>query len=132
MAENQAAAGPSPVVHSREGQVKGLVQGLGRMLDETRDRALTAFLEEVLKERDKEWISVTDRTVDIFKKMGMFEAAKLVCPVCATGKPPLRRPADDKTAASWTHHPEKDGQPDKTIGTVCLAAVIHETLEAKK
>lgn len=120
------------MVHSREGFVKGLVQGLERMLGETRDRALTAFLEEVLKERDKEWVAVTEKASEIFKKMGMFEAAKLVCPVCATGKPPLRRPPDEKNASSWTHHPDKDGQPDKTVGTACMAAVIHETLEAKK
>lgn len=112
--------------------MKALVRGLEVMLGETRDRALTAFLEEIIKERDKEWLASSQKTAEVYRKIGMLEASRLICPVCATGKPPLRKPSDDKTAASWTHHPEKDGQPDKTIGTACMAAVIHETLEAKK
>src|SRR4029077_10429750 len=112
MADNQTATGPSPAVHSREGFVKGHAEAFLRVLDATRTRAAEAYLGEVLKARDQEWVSVSEKTAGVFKKMGLLEAAKLICPACARGMALLRSKPDEKAAAAWTHHPEKDGQPD--------------------
>lgn len=115
--------------------VAGQVAALHRLLEAAREGAMIVFVEKLIAARDVEWMESSKKTAEVYHKIGMLEAAKLICPVCAQQATSLlRTPPDEKTkaAAAWTHHPVKGGQPDKTIGTACTAAVIHETLEVKK
>jgi hypothetical protein len=132
MAEAEKAAAESPVLSARHSLVSAERLGaLDQVLQETRLLSIKAFLEELLRDRDREWTTVTLKASELYKQMGMLEAAKLVCPACARGMISSRNKADEKQAATWMHHPEdKEGKPDRTVGTTCLAAVILETLEA--
>jgi hypothetical protein len=102
------------------------------LLPEAMVTGAVRFTEGLLAARDRDWILSVKKIEVAQWRLGMEDATKLVCTICAKGEKPVGRKDDDKAMRVWVHAaPSVDREATKPALVRCTAAAIYEIMEPK-
>lgn len=87
------------------------------------------FLQGLIRARDRDW-GISLKAVEVFQwRLGMEDAAKVMCSICHKGEKPVGHKENEAASRNWVHEVPGDKEKSRVR---CTAAPIYEILEPKK